>query len=297
MTSRPPIPEDFDDFWAELAAEAFSAPLYFKRDLRPQRGAAGHLVETFEFRGVSGRQLFGWFAYPEGARRAPAFLWVPPYGRESVLPNEYGTREGFASLSFNLHGLAPYHREKYTPSRGYFAEGIDDPRTWIFREIAQDCIVACRVLQAQVEADEDRIAACGMSQGGGISIWLGAFCPIVKAVCADMPFLGATWQSLTGGVYRYPLKELTDYAESVPVGLQRVLNTVGYFDTAQVATRCKVPCQVSLGLKDPAVKPEYARVIYESLPGPKRLIEYAGGHDWDPAMVPNNLEWLRNSLG
>jgi len=296
MNPRPPLPEDFDAFWANLVQEALRAPLYYKRDLRPQAVATGHLVETFEFDGVAGQRLFGWFAYPEGVRRAPAFLWVPPYGRESVLPNEYGTRTGFSSLSFNLHGFGPFHQEKYAPSRGYFAQGIDDPETWIFREIVQNCIVACRVLQAQIEVDEDRIAACGMSQGGGISIWLGAFCPIVKAVCADMPFLGATWVSLVNGVYRYPLKELIDYAESVPVGLQRVLNTVGYFDTAQVATCCKVPCQVSLGLKDPAVKPEYARIIYESLPGAKRLIEYPGGHDWDPGMIDNNLSWMVKAL-
>lgn len=296
MSGRPPLPEDFDSFWANLTSEALRAQLYFKRDLRPQPTVTGHLVETFEFNGIAGQRLFGWFAYPENARRAPAFIWIPPYGRESVLPNEYGTREGFASLSFNLHGYGPFHQEKYSPSRGYFAEGVDDPETWVFREIVQNCMIACRVLQAQTEVDEDRIAACGMSQGGGISIWLGAFCPIIKAVCADMPFLGATWRSLVSGVYRYPLKELSDYAESVPVGLQRVLNTVGYFDVAQVATKCTVPCQVSLGHKDPAVRPEYARIIFESLPGRKNLIEYPGGHDWDEGMLSSNLEWLRLNM-
>jgi len=296
MNSRPPLPEDFEAFWSDVVEEAFRVPLYFKRDFLPQTIPTGHHVETFEFGGVRGRRLFGWFAYPEGARRYPAFLWIPPYGRGSVLPDKFGTRERFASLSFNLHGLSPFHEEKYTPSRGYFAQGIDSPKTWIFREIVQNAMIACRVLQAQIEVDENRIASCGMSQGGGISIWLGAFCPIVKAVCADMPFLGATWMSLVNGVYRYPLKELSDYAESVPVGLQRVLNTVGYFDTAQVATKCPVPCQVSLGLKDPAVKPEYAKIIYDSLPGHKRLIEYPGGHDWDPDMVGNNLEWLAQVL-
>lgn len=296
MSSRPALPEDFDDFWARLSGEALKAPLYFKRDLRPQSTVTGHLVETFEFNGLAGQRLFGWFAYPEGSRRVPAFLWIPPYGRESVLPNEYGTREGFASLSFNLHGYGPFHQEKYSPSRGYFAQGIEDPETWIFREIVQNCIIACRVLEAQIEVDEDRISACGMSQGGGLAIWLGAFCPMVKAVCADMPFLGATWQSLISGVYRYPLKELADYADTIPVGIQRVLNTVSYFDSAQVATRCDRPCQVSLGCKDPAVRPEYARIVYESLPADKRLIEYPGGHDWDSSMVANNAEWLVDHL-
>jgi cephalosporin-C deacetylase-like acetyl esterase len=61
------------------------------------------------------------------------------------------------------------------------------------------------VLEAQVEVDEERIGAAGMSQGAGMAIWLGTWCSIVKAICADMPFLGATWVSLVRGAYRYPL--------------------------------------------------------------------------------------------
>ncbi|MFX4921939.1 acetylxylan esterase, partial [Acinetobacter baumannii] len=74
----------------------------------------------------------------------------------------------------------------------------------------QDATIAARVLQAQIEVDEDSIGAMGMSQGAGMSIWLGAWSPIVKAVCADMPFLAGINKTLTGSVYRYPLKELTD---------------------------------------------------------------------------------------
>lgn len=277
--------------------EAQTAPLYYRREIQPLRATGGHRVETLEFSGIDGETLFGWLAFPEGSRRRPAFLWLPPYGRESVLPDEYGTRPGFASMSFNLHGLPAFHQEKYVPTRGYFANGVETPETWIFRRLIQNAMIALRVMQAQIEVDEDRIAAAGMSQGGGMAIWLGALSRTVKAVCADMPFLGATWVSLAQGAYRYPLKELSDFADSVPVGRERVLNTVGYFDTAQMASFCEKPTLVSLGEKDPAVKPEYAEAIFEALPGPKRLVRYPGGHDWDPAMVANNEGWLREHLG
>lgn len=293
----PYLPEDFDAFWAAAADEAKSAPLDFHRSLQRDSQHPTHKVERLDFRGVTGQTLHGWIALPEGAKRSPGFLWIPPYGRESKLPDEYGTRAGLASISFNFFGHEAFHQEVYTPARGYFAQGVEDPDAWVFRRMFQDAFIAMRVLQAQIEVDEDRLAACGMSQGGGLSIWLGAHCPIVKAVCADMPFLSGMNDTLARPVYRYPLKELLDFAETIPLGMERIRNTISYFDTVNQATRCRVPTQVSLGLKDPAVRPICVEATYAALPGTKALIKYEIGHDWHPDMVENNRNWLLRNLG
>lgn len=291
----PYVPEDFDAFWAETAAEANAVRLDYHRSLTNDFERPGFTVEKISFQGMKFR-LNGWLAYPEGARRLPGFVWVPPYGRESLLPNRYGTREGFTSLSLNFFGHDSFHQEKYAIERGYFSEGADDPETFIFRRMLQDAIIATRVLQAQIEVDEDRIGAMGMSQGGGISIWLGAHCPIVKAVCADMPFLCAINHTLTKTVYRYPLKEVRDFMDSIPLGEERVLNTLSYFDTMNQATRCRKPTHVALGLKDPACRPEVVEAAYEALPGKKILRKYDWGHDWHPDMVENNRQWLLENM-
>ena len=70
-----------------------------------------------------------------------------------------------------------------------------------------------------------------------MSIWLGAWCPVVRAICADMPFLGNIRLTLLDEVYRYPLKELSDFMQELPLGQERVLHTLSYFDTAYQATR------------------------------------------------------------
>lgn len=291
------IPEDFDRFWSEVVEEARHEPLDFRRSLSNDYDRPGFVVESLEFRGMYGATLFGWIAYPEGARRLPGFVWLAPYGRESKLPDDYGTRPGMVSLSFNFHGLGAFHQETYQPGRGYFAEGAESPESWVFRTMIQNAFLATRVLQAQIEADEDRIGAMGMSQGGGMAVWLGAICPIVKAVCADMPFLANIRQTLSRSVYRYPLKELTDFADSIPLGHERLLNTVSYFDTAYLASRCVKPTLVSLGEKDPSCRPDTVEAVYEALPGPKRLVRYPVGHDWYPAMIENNRAWLLEHLG
>lgn len=293
----PYVPEDFDAFWRDAVEEAVHAPLDFHRQIQDEQVLPRHLVERLTFRGPEGETLYGWFAFPEDARREPAFLWVPPYGRESLLPNAYGTREGMTSLSFNLHGLDAFHQEKYVPARGYFAEGALEPDTWVYRRLAQRCLVALRVLQAQIEADEDRIGCMGMSQGAGLAIWMGALCPFVRAVCADMPFLCAMRETLANRLYRYPLKELQDLYEDIPLGRERVLNTISYYDTVNFATRCTKPTHVSLGLKDPSARPDNVRAAYRALPGISRLVEYDHGHDWHPDMIEANRTWLLEAFG
>jgi cephalosporin-C deacetylase len=290
------LPEDFAAFWKEMQAVADGVKLDYHRSLKNDFNLPGFVVETLSFTGVGGSTIYGWLAYPEGARRLPGFLWVPPYGRESLLPNAYGTREGYVSTSFNFFGHEAFHQEKYVMSRGYFAEGASDPETWIFRSMYQNAAIAARVLQAQIEVDEDRLGAMGMSQGGGISIWLGANCPLIKAVCADMPFLSDMQNALAGNIYRYPLKELTDYMDSIPFGRERVLNTVAYFDTMNLASVCHRPTSVSLGLKDPAVRPNQVHAVFDALPGPKELREYDWGHDWHEEMIPSNRAWFDRYL-
>lgn len=290
------IPEDFNDFWAEAVAQAMAIPIQFTRSLRVTYPHPSHVVETMTFNAVGGRELHGWIAYPHGVRRNPGFLWIPPYGRESKLPDEYGTRDGLVSMSFNFHGHEAFHQQKYIVSRGYFGQGIGSPETWIFREMLQSCIIATRVLQAQLEVDENRLAAMGMSQGGGLAIWLGAWSPVIKVVCADMPFLGDIQNTVRAQVHRYPLKEVTDAMTELPLGEARVMNTLSYFDTASQASRCQKPTHVSLGLKDPACRPPTVRTIYEALPGPKELKVYDWGHDWHPDMIPANRDWLLHYL-
>ncbi len=289
-------PEDFLEFWQEALAEALSVPLEAHRTFSTDYELEGFVVERLRFRSVQGRWVDGWLAGPPDARHLPGFVWIPPYGRESVLPNAYGTREGFVSISLNFHGYSAFHQEKYNPSRGYFAQGAADPKTWIYRRMFQDLVVTSRILQAQVEVDEERIGAMGLSQGGGMSIWLGAWCPIIKAVCADLPFLGNVRENLSKPVHRYPIKELVDYMETLPLGRERVFNTLAYYDTAIIAQFCKVPTQVSLGLKDPACREDTVRPIFDALPGHKDLKIYNWGHDWFPDMIQNNRDWLLENL-
>ena len=289
-------PEDFESFWTEATAEAMDYPLKVSSFRVLSNQPSTHVVEAFSFAGISGKARHGWLAYPEGARRLPGFLWVPPYGRESKLPDEYGTRSGMVSMSFNFHGEDAFHQEAYKPDRGYFAEGADDPETWIFRSMYQDAVIALRILQAQVQVNEDQIGVSGLSQGGGISIWLGAWMPLVKSVCADMPFMCGMGDSVLNYAYRYPMKEIADYMTAIPIGQERVLNTISYFDTIFQAEYCQKPTHICAGTKDPSCRIPNVQAAYDALPGKKHLEVIEWGHDWHPSMIMNNKRWFFQTM-
>jgi cephalosporin-C deacetylase len=293
---RPDVPADFAEFWRSTVAEAMAAPLEITLDTTAGMETDGHRVRTFTFRGIDGRSRHGWWAQPFQDQIVPGFLWLAPYSRWSMQPDTYGTRPGMASVSFNFHGEGPFHRETYTPERGYFADGVDRPETWVFRRMFQDAVLVARHMTELPGIDGGRLGAMGMSQGGGISIWMGAWVPLIRAVVADMPFLGGMPWVLSRSAFRYPLKELTDWLQASPEQDAAGRSTIRYFDTVNQATECRVPTRVSLGLKDPAVRPEQVRAIFDALPGEKELDELDWGHDWHPQMVESNRAWLLRHL-
>lgn len=293
-----PEPEGFLAFWEETTAQAMAAPLDWQLVPQFEIKREGFGIRRIKFRGIEGGTLWGWVAEPVGVDRGPGFLWIPPYSRWSMLPNEYGTREGCTSLSLNFFGEDSFHQEVYTPSRGYFAHGAESPETWVYRRMYQDAVIAFRILGLLDSVNRNRMAACGMSQGAGMAIWMGAFCPGVECVCADMPFLGAIhWVLHEGKVHRYPLKELIDWRGEMDNRAHELDRTLGFFDTAIVAGHCRVPVQLTLGLKDPAVKPVQVEAVFARLAGEKALDRLDWGHDWHESMVERNHAWMDRWLG
>ena len=290
------LPDDFHPFWRDTVDEADAISIDFQRTRQQSVTRAGFAVDLLEFRGVQGDLLQGWFAHPESNFASHGFLWLTPYGRSSMPPNEYGTRDGFCSLSFNHHGESAFYEQEYKPEHGYFAEGIADPETWVFRRMFQDALIAVKVLLAQEEVMGSGVSANGFSQGGGLAIWLGAMHPAVQCVVADMPFGAARPHVFNKNIRRYPLKEVADWMAQSDEHRRKAMRTMSYFDTVNLATECDVPTLVALGLHDPAVKSYEVLSVLEALPGEKELVEIDCGHEWHPSMVERNSEWMRGQF-
>lgn len=293
---EPYLPEGFDAFWEDTVREANIADLDFERRPQQEVTCEGFEIDLIDFKGVNGATVHGWFACDEEALMAPSFLWLAPYGRWSMMPNEYGTRKGMCSLGFNYFGESAFHRETYKPERGYFTDGLDSPETWVFRRMFQDSVIAARVMVELEETNSQRIGVAGMSQGAGIAVWLGAFCTQIKAVCADMPFGAARPLVFADEMKRYPLKELEDWWAGDNAKREQAMRTMSFFDTVNLAAKCDVPTLLTWGSKDPAVREFEVQSIFNALSGERKIDEIDGGHDWHESMIDRNQEWFLEHL-
>ena len=123
------IPEDFDAFWHETTAEAMGAPLDCHRTLHNDYELPGFTVERHLPLEALEEELFTvGLPIRRGLADSRALSGLRRTDASRCCPNEYGTRPGFASLSFNFHGEPAYHRESYINARGYFSEGAGEPR-------------------------------------------------------------------------------------------------------------------------------------------------------------------------
>jgi cephalosporin-C deacetylase len=112
-----------------------------------------------------------------------------------------------------------------------------------------------------------------------------------------MPFLGGIGRILAEDrPFRYPIKELTDWIGGDPERRVVAQETLGHFDTIRLATHCRVPTRMSLGLKDPAVRPWQVEEAFEALPGTRELVRLDWGHDWHPDMISGGRDWLIRHL-
>jgi len=295
----PQPPADFEGFWQAAAQEAQSAPLHFERVHQAGDDLPTHTVYRLRWAGMDRRGREGWYAVPRATTLpAPAVLYLPGYGVGTVPINENTAFEGLITLSINLHGYAVEPNVPYSPELGYFTRGIESPETYIFRRLLQESLLTMRVLAAQAEVDSRFLVAAGLSQGGGLAVMLGAWCPLTRCVVAELPAL-TYWEYLLGRtVWRYPIKEFQDYMEATGVSRDALLHTLQYYDAVNHAPYVRVPVQLSLALKDPGIRAPVVFSLYDALPQPKRLLIYEDhGHDWHPEMRLRLEQWARLHFG
>jgi cephalosporin-C deacetylase len=296
-TPRPPA--DFESFWRAAAQEAESAPLHFERVHQAGDDLLTHRLYRLRWAGMDRRGREGWYAIPRHATLpAPAVLYLPGYGVGTVPINEHTAFEGLITLSVNLHGYAVEPNVPYSPELGYFTRGIESPQTYIYRRLAQESLLAMRILAAQEEVDSRYLVAAGLSQGGGLAVMLGAWCLRTRVVVAELPALTYWEYLLSRAVWRYPIREFQDYMDATGVSRDALLNTLQYYDAVNHAPYVRVPVQLSLALKDPGIRAPVVVSLYDALPPPKRLLIYEDhGHDWHPEMRVRLEEWARLHFG
>jgi len=296
-----PEPDDFDSFWAATLTEARAMPVD-ARFTPVECGLA--LVEVFDvgFRGFGGHEVRGWFIRPVGGASSCVVKYIG-YNGGRGLPQEHllWPTTGRAVFVMDTRGQGAGWGVGETPDpvgsdpahAGFMTRGIADPATYFYRRVFTDAVRALDAVRSRGDIDPARIAVCGGSQGGAITIAAAALDGKVACAMADVPFLSDI-QRAVGLAPRDPYGEVSRYLAVHRDKVDAVFRTLSYFDGVNFAARAKAPALFSVALMDTICPPSTVYAAYNNYAGEKDIAVYRyNDHEGGgPFQERRQIEWL-----
>ena len=273
-----PVPDDFDQFWAEQKRKLAEVPA--KAKLEPVK-QGNQDIACFDVKVdcIDGVPVSGYFGKPKAAKpkSLPAILWVHGAGvRSSALGNAIkGANARMLSMDINAHGIPngkpkEYYRDLYQGRlRGYRHEGREDREKVYFRGMFLRIVRAIDFLTAQPEWDGKTVIAVGHSQGGGQALVAGGIDERVTFIAAGVPAICDHSGRAAGRINGWP-KLVATLADGKPEPKQ--LQATRYVDAVNFASRCKADAIMSVGFIDGTCPPSSCYAAYNLLKGKKQVI-------------------------
>ncbi|RRQ74710.1 acetylxylan esterase [Streptomyces griseofuscus] len=300
-------PEDFDAFWDATLREARAHELAVRFE-PVESGLATVEVYDVTFAGFGGHPVKGWLRLPAGAREPlPLVVQFIGYGGGRGLAHEdllwastgrahfvmdtrgQGSVWGGGGCTADPVGSGPAHP-------GFLTRGIDAPENHYYRRVFTDAVRAIEAARTHPLTDAARTVALGHSQGGGITLAVGALVPDLAAVAPDVPFLCDFPRAITL-TDRHPYREVGLFLKTHRGRTAQALRTLSYFDGVHFAARGRAPALFSTALEDETCPPSTVFAAFNSWAHPDKTIEvyefndHEGGGPFHDAV---KLRWLRS---
>ncbi|HEX6452959.1 MAG TPA: alpha/beta fold hydrolase [Trebonia sp.] len=291
-------PPGFDEFWHRTLEEAAEIPL----DVRAEQVKTGlRTVEVYDvtFAGYAGHPVRAWLRLPclpilepsAEHHPLPGVVQFHGYGsgRGHPLDDLLWASAGYAHLLMDARGQGGGYAGGDTgdpvgsggPTQpGFLTRGLESPEAYYYRRVFVDAVRAVQVLRGCVQVDPARVAVVGASQGGGIALAVAGLAPdAVAALYAQAPLL-CDIRRATRITDAVPYHELAAYLATHRMAVERVFETLAYFDGLGFATRAQAPAWFSTGLMDGVCPPSTVFGAYHAYAGPKQInLWQYNGHD------------------
>ena len=304
---------DFEAFWRSTLEGELARPL----DARVQRVATPlRAIDAYDvsWTGFGGQRVQGWLRLPahvdgpvpavvhyrgySGGRGYPhSELLYAAAGYAHFLIEARGQGWKTPSLTDTTPDRDPAAGDMHWP--GLMTSGVTSPETYYYRRLYIDALRLVEVAVADERVDGTRVAVCGGSQGGGMTIAVAGLAAMagipVAAAMPDVAFL-CHFERAVGLTDTYPYKEIADLLAGWPGRQEQVFDTLSYFDGVNLGAYATVPALFGVGLMDTTCPPSTVFAAYHAWGGSDKQIDvypwnmHEGGtdhHTW------HRLAWLQ----
>ena len=251
-------PRDFATYWQAVQDEvsALSDGAVAVESL-PIRSNETSIAHALRFEGVGGYPLFAYFTVPRGDGPFPALFQTPGYGSVVAVP-AYERRSRYALMALCHRGQRLSDSGYSAAYPGLLTDGLPGVDTYVYREIAADCLRAFDVFKARPEVDSSRLAVVGMDTA---AITAALRPETTLAVVTGMTFRAVAERAPM--TQAYPLQELNDYLRTHPGDAEEVADTLSWFDPLAFAPRVGARALFTCGEGER----EYVEPVAEAMAG------------------------------
>lgn len=294
--------DDFDEFW-NLTKVAYRLELNPK--LVPYDYPSPHVnVYSISYNGFDDTRINGWYIIPSflEKKKYPCLIHYHGYTGNSGSPADFmhWIMMGVAVISIDCRDQSgdTGNHAKYSSgsTQSVVCKGILDKNEYYYRAVYMDCIRAIDFACLQPEVDKDRIIIEGGSQGGALAMAACALDSRPYMMMADIPSNSEIEKRVEGahGSFSY----VTDYLKIYPNRIDKVFETLSYFDTMNMADKIKCKVLASVGLRDNTCPAKMYFASYNRIKGPKEIKIYPfNGHDGGGRMHKEyKIRFLKENL-
>lgn len=300
--------KDFETFWSKTIAESKEQAL--NAELIPVDYPIEEAkVFDLYFDGFKNSRIYGRYVLPQNAskdNKVPAVVMYHGYNYNNIVISNvlHYTLMGYAVLMLDVRGQnvkSPDHNHyENGGASGWMTNGILNPENYFYRFAYMDCVRAVEFIKNREEINSDKIAIEGGSQGGGLSLAVGALSSDVKVVLADIPYLCHFRRAIE--LYDgSPYDEIYHYFkvhDSLHKTEDQVYKTLSYFDNMNLAAMIKGDVLISVGLEDTVCPPSTAFATYNHLKTEKEIRVYPEyGHGGFNQHGEEKIAFLKKRFG
>jgi len=301
---RNPRPADIDAFWDEriAAMEALGTGCEL---VEADFQAPGVKCYEMYYTGMHGARIHGHLVRPEKADKPlPAVCVFHGYGgAASEFPELLQYAQcGMIAAAMDCRGQAGESEDVGgvigNTQNGLIIRGLHnrDPKKLVFTDVFLDAAQLARIVMAMDEVDETRVAACGGSQGGGLTLACAALTPTLNRAAPMYPFLCDYKRVWEMDLDKDAYKELREYFRKFDPLHEReeeIYTLLGYIDNQHIAHRIRAKVLMFTGLMDTICPPSTQFAAYNKIKGEKDVVIYPDfGHEHLPRAAEKRLKFL-----